>query len=768
MSVVLARLAITLILVGLTALFFAALVLHPTQVLYSDHSDFLAHYLPAKRFLVESWRETGGMPLWCPYTLGGMPFIHDPQVGAFYPPHWLLLLLPLDALGSALSWLIVAHLLIAGWGTYIYARSQQLDRPAALVAAVGFMFAGKWLLHLLAAGHYTTIGLAWLPWALLYLETAIARASWTWATAAGGFYALVILGTQPQWALYAGILLALWPLASTALWRRWFGYGAWAAVIAVALSAVQILPTLEAAAHSTRAGGVPSSDVLGGGLRALLFLVGPALTEEPANLAWEDRGGFGLLWLAAAGLAPLLCRGRVRSQAAVCLGLILFAVGGAALVQDLPGFRLFRQPTRMLLIASLPVALLAGATTQAVFTAAADLPRCRRVFGRVVMAVAILTGGFAVRQLLQGKNIVVHPYWLTLLLTLPLAFWLLTCSRPVSILTRLIWIILLIVDLWSLTWPLVAVHPEHEVYASSPSIDYLAMHRDAPVRILDHDDGDAPSPLGRGAPLALQYQLETVRGYNPLDVRQYKEYLQRIMADDTPLRPVEHPLTFPIIGDISIRDKALLDLLGVRYLLQSSAAPLEQPGWRKLCDDTEPAAYDVIAGGRRLLLSYTLYENVDALPRAFVVPHALPVTSVADPTRTDFRREVLLEEFTPDGKPDASEPGYWTTTIRDYRPNYIAIEVTGTASGWLVLTDVWYPGWNCSVDSEHVRVYRANTLFRAVHIDAGQHEIVFRFVPESYRWGSIVSLTALTLSICLTITSLVRCMRPRICPIASA
>lgn len=748
-----------LIIVGLTALFFAPLVFHPTHVLYSDHSDFLAHYLPAKHFLIESWRETGEMPLWCPYSLGGMPFIHDPQVGAFYPLHWVLLLLPADAIGSALSWLIVAHLLVAGWGTYLYARSQKLDRPAALIAAIGFLFAGKWLLHLLAAGHYTTIGLAWLPWALLCLETAIVRGRLTWATAAGGFYALVILGTQPQWAFYAGILLALWPLASTALWRRWFAYGAWAAAIAVGLSAVQILPTLEAAALSTRSGGVPSGDVLAGGLRALMFLVGPTLTEEPANLAWEDRGGFGALWLIAAMLAPVFCRGRVRAQAAVCVGLMLFAVGGAAMVQDLPGFRLFRQPTRMLLIASLPVALLAGATTQSLFTSAADPARCRRVFMRVVVFVAILTGGFATRQLIQGKSIVVHPYWLTLVLTLPLAFWLVSTRLPFSILNRYLWILILIVDLWSITLPLVAARPERAIYAASSNIDYLAAHIDAPARVLDCDDSDAPSPLGRGAPLAMLNRLEPVRGYNPLDVRRYKVYLQRIAADEAPLRPFEHQLTFPIIGDLPIRNKALLELLGVRYLLQPSAAPLEHSDWRKVCEDPEPAAYDVIAGGRRALSAYTLYENADALPRAFVVPHAVPFTSSADLTKTNFRREVLVEEFTPGGNSDAVEPGYWTTTIRDYRPNGIVLDVTGTASGWLVLTDVWYPGWTCTVDGEPVNVYRADTLFRAVHIHAGRHEVAFRFGPESYRQGRLVSLTALIAVSAVAITSVFRRLR---------
>src|SRR5262249_53873227 len=145
--------------------------------------------------------------------------------------------------------------------------------------------------------------------------------------------------------------------------------------------------------------------------------------------AWEDRGGFGILWLVAAVLPPFACTGRVRWQAGACLALILFAAGGATLVQGLPGFRLFRQPTRMLLIASLPVALLAGATTQALLRGEIDGSRCLRVCLRVVAAAAILVVGFAARQLLQGKPLAFHSYWITLVITIPAACWVLTRHR---------------------------------------------------------------------------------------------------------------------------------------------------------------------------------------------------------------------------------------------------------------------------------------------------------------------------------------------------
>jgi hypothetical protein len=769
-----------LVLIAACALFFFGdLVRHPGDVLYSDHSDLLAEHVPAKRFLVRSWQETGELPLWCPYSFAGSPFVHDPQVAVFYPPHWPLLLLPEDHVGAGLSWLIVLHVVIAGWGTYACARAGGLGRPAALVAACGFMLAGKWMLHLLAAGHYITIGLAWLPWVLLLLEAAIRRRSFLWATAAGAMFALVVLGTHPQWTFYAALFLGLWTLG-TALEEagvfgegqldkrrlfgavvRWLGYGAWAATLALALSAVQLLPTLEAAGLSTRAGGVASDEILDGGVRALLFFVGPALKATPTCLLWEDRGGFGLIWVVAAALAPLLCPGRVRFQACVCLALVVFALGGAWLFQTLPGFRVFRQPARMLLIVTLPAALLAGSTTQALFSGTRSpeaWARCRGVLLKVGVATAILIGGFTVRLVLDGGLPRAHVYWLSLLVTLPAAWWLLNPQSAI-LSTRsgqLVWGLLLFLDLWALARPLAMVRPEAEVYRPSECVTRLEQAGREGRRVLDRDvpiPGAAATPLGGGAPLALIDGLEPLRGYNPLDNRRYKEYLQFIAGADEPLVPLEGPFTFPVIGNFPIRNKSLLDLLGTGYVLQPAEFAHEEdwrldgPGWRPVTEDDTPVGYDFTAVGLRHLPPYTIYENTTAFPRAFVVPEARPMperSQVLDTiTATDLRRSVLLEGWDGQARPGGTSAAFRPAEVVESRPNRVTVHVESGPAGYLVLADVWYPGWRCVVDGRPVPLYRGDYLFRAVELSEGEHSVVFRFEPASYRLGRIISETAL-------------------------
>ena len=124
-------------------------------------------------------------------------------------------------------------------------------------------------------------------------------------------------------------------------------------------------------------------------LRLNLFgLVGPAPESLPF-MGWENRSGLTVLWIASAFIAPILARGRarLRLQSMICLGLVVFSLGGALLFQSLPGFRLFRHPARMFLVAAIPVVLLVGTATQAMFKLLQSEPGLRRTMGRSLLVI---------------------------------------------------------------------------------------------------------------------------------------------------------------------------------------------------------------------------------------------------------------------------------------------------------------------------------------------------------------------------------------------
>ncbi|HEV8458138.1 MAG TPA: YfhO family protein, partial [Methylomirabilota bacterium] len=69
------------------------------------------------------------------------------------------------------------------------------------------------------------------------------------------------------------------------------------------------------------------------------------------------------------------------------------------------------------------------------------------------------------------------------------------------------------------------------------------------------------------------------------------------------------------------------------------------------------------------------------------------------------------------------------------------------APTWLVLADTWFPGWRAWVDGREQPVWRANYAFRAVRLEPGSHDVVFRYQPGSLLFG--LSLSAVAALICV-------------------
>jgi hypothetical protein len=757
-----------LALVPLVLLFFAPLLGRPTAALYSDNSDALAQHIPYKRFLVRSWRETGEIPLWCPHSLGGAPFVHDLQVSIFYPLNLPLLLVPERFVPAAFSWLLVLQILIGGLLAYAYARVEGLGPAGSFVTGAGFMLSGKWMLHLLAAGHTIVIGLTWLPLIALCFERSLRRRAPGWAAAAGVPLALLLVSTHPQWTVYAGLFLIAWTagpaLEGASGWRpaaaglaRWAGLGVLSVVVALALGAIQLLPTAEAVGQSCRGlMGMAHPSGNGTTLKDLLppwrGLLGPSLVSHPD---WESVAGVGLLWAMTAAAGALLGGRKAWPRAAACLFVFAFSLSGGLLLHNLPGLHLLRGPARMLLLTCLPLALLAGHATDRLPTLAAS-PRGRRRLVLVLVAVAV--GGvvytaFRLRTM-PTEHRYFRGYWLTLVLTVPA---LLALARGPAALGRWwapLWCAVLVADLLALSWPMVRVRSPDSVFPRYPMTDFLAARRADRGRILDAYCWGYLSPLGCGAPVALHEGLYPVRGYNPLDYFRYKSYLRLISGTEHPTAPCE------VVDGFPLTNRPLLDLLGVRYLLWPQPYSPEYGPWPVVFQDERPqTTFNYPHLGMHTLPRYTVFENEQAFPRAFVVHRAAAMPPGREGEAllgVDLHKTVLVEGCDPAAFATGAEDGPRTARITEYQPNRVKVEVEGEGAGWLVLADMCFPGWSCTVDGQARAIYPGDYLFRAVPVPAGKHEVVFRFLPVSYRLGRAVTLTTLAALVGWGLFALVR------------
>jgi O-antigen/teichoic acid export membrane protein len=91
----------------------------------------------------------------------------------------------------------------------------------------------------------------------------------------------------------------------------------------------------------------------------------------------------------------------------------------------------------------------------------------------------------------------------------------------------------------------------------------------------------------------------------------------------------------------------------------------------------------------------------------------------------------------------ARSGGSGSAEVVRYEPNRVEIVARANAPAMLVLADTSFPGWRATLDDREVEIYRANALFRAVEVPAGEHRIVFRYSPFMFQVGAYLSLMGL-------------------------
>jgi hypothetical protein len=139
-----------------------------------------------------------------------------------------------------------------------------------------------------------------------------------------------------------------------------------------------------------------------------------------------------------------------------------------------------------------------------------------------------------------------------------------------------------------------------------------------------------------------------------------------------------------------------------------------------------------------------IYENLSLLPRAFVV-HRARIEDDDERTLELMRDpgfDPALEVIVVSGSESQSPQDETSVEIVTYEPERVELAVSSSSPGYLVLTDSYYPGWAAEVDGVSVSIERANLYFRAVPLDQGDHDVVFRYQPASASLGLTVGLFA--------------------------
>lgn len=83
--------------------------------------------------------------------------------------------------------------------------------------------------------------------------------------------------------------------------------------------------------------------------------------------------------------------------------------------------------------------------------------------------------------------------------------------------------------------------------------------------------------------------------------------------------------------------------------------------------------------------------------------------------------------------------------LTSYEPNRLTYHVSSAKGGVVVFSEIYYPGWQATIDGAPVDIARADYILRAMHVPSGLHTIEMWFEPQSIRVTETIAYVALAL-----------------------
>jgi hypothetical protein len=147
-----------------------------------------------------------------------------------------------------------------------------------------------------------------------------------------------------------------------------------------------------------------------------------------------------------------------------------------------------------------------------------------------------------------------------------------------------------------------------------------------------------------------------------------------------------------------------------------------------------------------------IYENARALPRAWLVPEALTLkpedilktiktSRLPDGREFDPARIALLEE--PLTLPAQDLDPAASAQITQFTNRLMEVQTSSVSPSFLVTSDVYYPGWQVTIDGAPIQLFRANYALRGVQVPAGRHVLRFEYTPKTFYYGAAISTLSL-------------------------
>jgi hypothetical protein len=247
------------------------------------------------------------------------------------------------------------------------------------------------------------------------------------------------------------------------------------------------------------------------------------------------------------------------------------------------------------------------------------------------------------------------------------------------------------------------------------------------------------APLTRSLPSygsAPALGLELVTGYDPFNMRHYQRYLDLLQYNE-----VRGPraAVWTDIGDIRRFD--MLAALNVLFVVAPHAidVPPEYTLVASFASQPQFRFYEGVRTG-----PVYVYRNGRFLARAFFVSNVVSAANEEEMDRAvekvDLREAAVVDRPAPTGVSLADASDY--VDVSKSAAGALAVAAQNAHRRFLVISEVWHPGWRAAVDGRAAALYETDIALQGLWLEPGVHTIELRYWPPGLTAGAIA--TALT------------------------
>jgi Bacterial membrane protein YfhO len=233
--------------------------------------------------------------------------------------------------------------------------------------------------------------------------------------------------------------------------------------------------------------------------------------------------------------------------------------------------------------------------------------------------------------------------------------------------------------------------------------------------------------------------LDSANNFDPLVPARYANWMQ-VLSNLPPVNQLKDDTQAGLPGESSLVDippdissavfERMLNLMGVRVVERVDHRSPDNVRF-SIVPKSSDAQVQSFQGIR-------LQWATCVLPAA----DAAQALSLVTAENTDLNGRVILEGAAPPATSGCQTQPPASFDVVGATPNRVEISVRANHDGWLILSDVWYPGWRATIDGIEVPVEKADYLFRGVAVPTGEHLIRFSYQPLSFYLGAVISLVA--------------------------